>query len=276
MKIIANSLPKSGTHVLTRVLDLAGLIENKMHFSGSLVRQASKNPIRNLIKSNKISYDLEDSVPVDLDIQVYLKEKHFRKMLNEFPDNTYSQGHLPYSDKTVKLLEQYNVKMIYIIRDPRDVLISHFHHHFRDKHYEGYSLMNSLDNNKDRILLSLYGFNENNVARKISSLRDRVINSMEWYRSNSDLILPLKFEEIIGSKGGSEDTLQIKSLSKIENFLNLKEGTLINQRNDIFYTNASTFRKGKINDWKNYFDQDIKNQVYAEVGDILTELGYKL
>ncbi len=274
MKIIANSLPKSGTHVLTRILDLAGFTENKLHFSGSVTRNRNKNIIKRINNYIQTSFNSKEGFCIDLDEDRYLKEKYLNKYVDLFNENTYSQGHMPYSEKLEKFFEEKNIKILYIIRDPRDVLISHFHHHDRDENYDGHTLMKKQNSLKEKLLLSLNGFNLN-TNNPTLSLKDRVNRSKDWYFTNSDNVCSIKFEDIIGEKGASSNKKQIESLGKIETFLELPENTLVKQRDNVFYRKSETFRKGKVNDWVNYFDDEIKSLVKKNIGQQLIELGYE-
>lgn len=274
MKIIANSLPKSGTHVLTRILDLAGFSENKLHFSGSLTRNRNKNIVKKMNNFLQTTFDEKKGYCIDLDEDRYLKERYLNKYLKQFDENTYSQGHMPYSKKLEKFFEEKEIKIIYIIREPRDVLVSHFHHHDRDKNYDGHYLMKNQTSTKEKLLLSLKGFNLN-TNNPTLSLKDRVNRSKGWYFSKSLNICSVKFEDIIGEKGSSSEKKQIETLEKIENFLGLEKNTLVGQRDKVFYKKSETFRKGKVNDWINYFDDDIKAFVKKDISDLLIELGYE-
>ncbi|GAB6045607.1 hypothetical protein JCM11957_12050 [Caminibacter profundus] len=272
MKIIANSLPKSGTHVLVRILELIGLKANKIHFSGSLIRRTSSNPLKNLIKYLKV-INCNQGVKIDLDIEHCIKTKYFEKLLINFPENTFSQAHMPFDDKIIKYLEKYNIKMIYIIRDPRDVLVSHFHHHLRDKGYEGHYLMKKLKSDKDRIIASLHGFNQG-TQFETAPLKKRLKNSIPWYFIKSPFVFSLKFEDIIGEKGGGDKEKQLYTLKKLERFLEIDENYLVNRKDSIFFEKSSTFRKGQIGDWKNYLDEDIYKLIYDEIGEFIEILGY--
>lgn len=274
MKILANSLPKSGTHVLTRILDLSGFQGNNLHFSSVMTRRGSRNPIKIIKNILTTSRNEKNGFCLDLDGNNYLKEKYLKMYFNIFNENTYSQAHLPYAENLENILEDNNIKMLYIIRDPRDVLVSHFHHHLRDKSYDGYKLMNLKENDKDRILLSLYGFNHNTNYPTLS-LKERVNRSKGWYFSRNKNICAIKFEDIIGLEGSSSEEKQIESIQKIENFLNLEKNFLLQQKNKIYHQNAETFRKGQVKDWINYLSGDLKKNVKDEIGEVLIELGYE-
>ena len=242
--------------------------------SASLLRRTSLNPINNLKKFYKTDMSNVNGVWIDIDKKRLMKMKYFNEILMKFKDNTYCQGHLPYSKLLEELLEKNNIKMIYIIRDPRDVVVSHFHHHKRDRNYEGFELMNNLGSDKERILMSLKGFNLGTEFES-SSMKNKINNSIGWYHSKSRNILSLKFEEIIGELGGGESINQKMSIDRICEFLKIDGKKLLNNMDQIFYTKSSTFRKGIIGDWVNYYDEDVKIEVKNEIGNSIISLSYE-
>ncbi|PHR84385.1 MAG: hypothetical protein COA59_07240 [Colwellia sp.] len=274
MKVLANSLPKSGTHVLTRILDLIGFEANSLHFSGAITRNRSNNPIKIIKNRIETTLNVSEGFCLDLDEDRFLRNKYFAKLINSFADETYSQAHIPYSIELENEFEKNDIKILYIIRDPRDVLISHFHHHHRDENYDGHKLMNLQTNDKDKILLSLNGFNLNTYNPTLP-LKERIERTKGWYFTKSKNVCSVKFEDIIGVKGLSSEEKQIETIKKIEDFLEINDSSLLKQKDKIYYEKAETFRKAKINDWKNYFDEEIKVLVKNSMGDYLIELGYE-
>lgn len=54
MRVIANSIPKSGAHFLSRLLELLGLQEKKPNLAAKMVRLRSKNPIRRSLMERRL------------------------------------------------------------------------------------------------------------------------------------------------------------------------------------------------------------------------------
>jgi hypothetical protein len=274
MKVIVNSLPKSGTHVISRILDLSGFSQNKVNFDASLLRRTSRNTIKNLVKWYKQDRQGQ-GYWIDLDLDKRnIKERFFVNLISNFKENSYSMAHLPFSEKIELCLKKNKVKVIYIIRDPRDVAVSHFYHHLKDDKYQGYKLMNNLKDHKQRLMLSMKGFRHNSEYAT-SALRERIDNSKGWFFSCSNNILPIKFEDIIGVQGGGSDFRQKEVLLTIEKFLGLKKNHLVNQKDKIFYKKSETFRKGCISDWIGHFDNESKEYIKKELGEVIVELGYE-
>jgi len=93
----------------------------------------------------------------------------------------------------------------------------------------------------------------------------------------ASLGLEIKFEDLLGEKGGGSLSIQKLTILNIANYLNI---TLNNQQLNYICENlwgiSGTFRKGIIGDWKNYFTDDIK-ETFIKLGgaDILIAEGYE-
>jgi hypothetical protein len=86
-------------------------------------------------------------------------------------------------------------------------------------------------------------------------------------------VCKISFEELVGSKGGGDYLQQIWAVIKIMTHLKISGDPQI-IANQIFSTEARTFRKGQIGDWKNHFSEQNINDFNNKFGDILEIYGY--
>ncbi len=130
MRIIANSLPKSGTHLLVRFLELLDLTEHEPGLTGAMIRPSNRNLIKKIIKYQKrTTVSSSDSYQIDLDcINSRIKGHHLEKYLSNVKDWEFLSAHVPFSSGLDDLFRNKGFKMLYIIRDPRDVLLSYYNH----------------------------------------------------------------------------------------------------------------------------------------------------
>lgn len=152
-------------------------------------------------------------------------------------------------------------KVISIYRDPRDQLISLIF----------YTKTITEDSSEERI---------NNV---ITSCIDRDIYE-KWYsdvfnqfkKISSENLLRIKFEDLIGSRGMGDDEIQLQTVIKLSEFLDIQisheKAKLIV---DKVWGHSITFRKGCIGDWKLYFKLDHILMYKQKYGKELIELGYE-
>ena len=271
MRIIANSLPKSGTHLLVKTLELLGLTKQEMGLTGALIRPTSRN-IFNRIKVNRrrsLGFDDSDSFSIDLDdINNKVSEAYLRQYLDSIKDNHFVTAHLPYSYRLESYLLDKGFKMIYIVRDPRDVLVSLYNYH--KKTFKPYS--KELKNiNVEKGISNIY----NGISRRnanLSPLSNRVKNSIGWFHSSST---PLKFEELIGAKGGSTNKLQFESLNKLISDLGLSDKyDPAKVQGLIFDKSAKTFNKGTVEQYKLSLSISQINEIESDMKNEMKVLGY--
>jgi hypothetical protein len=270
MRIIANSLPKSGTHLLTRLLHLLKLKEANLHLSGSLVRPKSKYRFINYMKRKQIILnENKQGLAVDLDYpNVKVDSKWLLNRLDKLPKHSFCQGHLPYTLELEEAFEKINYKVLHIYRDPRDVLISFCNHQLRYNNYPMHTLYKNLSK-YDQVKMTIRGNNDYYYA----GIKDRINNSIGWIHSKK--IFSVKFEDLIGVKGGGNINKQIKAISEICNYLNfqLTESKTEHLCNSIFYEKSETFFKGRIGAWKKE-DKLVIRMIETELANLINILGY--
>lgn len=74
-------------------------------------------------------------------------------------------------------------------------------------------------------------------------------------------VLLVKFENLVGSKGGGSDELQFQEVKKIAQFINAPVHTdderLKEIATSLFGQNSKTFSKGQIGSWEDFFDEEV-------------------
>lgn len=269
MKVIANSIPKSGTHLFVRLLDLIGMTESDLHLSGSLVRFSNKN----LLHSYRV-WKRRSSVGYSVDLD-QPKRKIKRAALeelvgNKINNNQFSEAHLPYSSDLTEFLTDC-AKVVYITRDPRAIVASHIAHAYK---VEGYPLRKIFDQctEDEKVRLILDGYRNKNYV--LTPLKNRISDSIEW--KNDSRIYHTTFERLIGSNGGGSDNEQLNEVEKILSFLQYDgSGSVKEIASQIFYKKSETFNKGMIDGWKNLLSNSQIEIVNKSMGSIIMKLGYE-
>jgi hypothetical protein len=270
MKLVANSLPKSGTHLLMRVFDLLGY-KHGYYLMGSLARtDSTKNPFKKLMiflrrDPEGISVDMDD-------LSLRIKPEWLEKKLQGQAGNRYYPAHLPYSEALEKLLVEQEVKIFSIVRDPRDVAISYANFMLKEKQYLT-DFFEKLPDTETRVKCVLSGCADDGYT--LAPLRDRIDRTVGWHHSSS--VCSLKFEHLVGSQGGGEEETQFKELKKILDFLDIRMAVseLEALANEIFYKKSKTFHRGQVNQWQDLFNDDLKDYFKRECGEALISLGYE-
>lgn len=171
-----------------------------------------------------------------------------------------------------------DIKVVFLHRDPRDVLISYAHwgpkqpgagHWFR----ENLQAVRMMDLNQ-RIL---YLLNPKNPQELCHSLPD-VPARIKIAQANPDRYFVLTFEELVGTRGGGDNVKRFEALSKLRVFLNMDHITDADMVRiaDNIWGRSGSFRRGQIGDWKNRFDEKLKTAFKQSFyKDFLVLLGYE-
>lgn len=274
MRIIANSLPKSGTHLLVRFLELLEFKEYEKGLTGAMVRPTQRNPFKRYLTNQKRCLNQNSNgFSIDLD-NMYnkIQQKYLDKYLDTVKNNYFISAHIPYTKELDDYLLKQDFKMLYIIRDPRDVLLSYYNHQNRDPHYPFHSYF------KDKTFKESYkkileGMTKGETI--LASLKNRIHQSQGWI--NSKNVFSLKFEELIGEKGGGDKELQLETIKNLLNFLEIDfdDEKVYYLSQNIFYPKAETFHKGQIYRWKEEYADEIKDEVNEYLKDFLMGLNYE-
>lgn len=236
-KVFTISIPKSGTHLLERLLCLYPQLYRKylptLH-PGILEKYGGLDAVIRSLRSAQIVV-----------------------------------SHLHYSRHAENLLNDFNVKTLFTVRDPRDIVVSGVFYILRTPEHKMHPYFMELPDNKSRFLLSINGSDKIDFP----SLRERLYYFDGWLESSAKVI---KFEDLIGREGGAETHKTLRNIYDIFDYLEIEvEYRIIEKIENKLYSNVSpTFRKGKIGQWKNYFDGEINNLINSQIGDYLDRYGY--
>lgn len=189
----------------------------------------------------------------------------------------YYFAHFPLSNYAKEFF--FRRKALLLVRDPRDILISMIYHIKK----KGWPLLEN-DFFKRFAALSfdeqlLYLIQNDLSHHPFSRALCQAINTA--FHPNSLLI---KFENLVGERGGGTLNSQIEELKKIAYFLKIpfSEHLLKLIADDLYGIKsveasflANTFREGKIGSWKTSFNDAHKKEFKNRFGRYLILLGYE-
>jgi hypothetical protein len=246
--IVVNSVPKSGTNLLIQlILGIPG------------------------IKVSKLS-------PVGFYKQNF---NSLRKLQN----GEMAYGHFPYRPRFARRLRKWDVKQLFISRDPRDVVVS-MTHFILDKYPEHHLyryFTNHLSTHEERLLASIEGVNRWNLLKSGSHWRFGYPSVYEEYKQIYEWagvpgVCRVTFEELLKSQESQD-----RALMRIVNFLwddlqrlSLDKYHLIRlMKQNIDPHKSWTFRKGEIGGWRDEFNEEHKAAFKRTAGELLIQLGYE-
>ncbi len=234
------SIPKSGTHLLTKTLKL---ITND----------------HDLICLGEETFLMKQHYAFPPAIYVTPEEflEHYPKSPGQCMYN-----HLNFSYIFHEFLDFYDDYVpIIMIRDLRDVLVSMaFFYKFPD----------TITTIEEKIMMLINDINPTSLVHLKSHAKEALI----WKEDpNATIIL---FEKLIGDKGGGNNEIQKTEILKIAAALeiHLTEESQKKIANKM-WGDTWTFREGQIGQWKLYFTEKHKEFFKTNMGDLLIELGYE-
>ena len=252
-KIFINSIPKSGTHLITNLLDAdKRMLNSGYHLKKYTVNLLSNNEFENL----KFKLD---------------KEK-FSRILEKNKKGRLISTHLPWDSNFDNSFLGINTiyKKIFFVRDPRDIFLSEFYYIKNLKRHFQHDAFMSLTNDEERFKILLYGGRIKDIPFK--SYSEKLDEYCGWL--NCKDIKVLKYENF-ASQCVEEDRLY-DNLKDLFIYLELKLDEEISE--DIIKTNGSkksyTFRKGGSGGWKEKLSSEQKLRMNEQLEKACRVLDY--
>ena len=309
MKIVANSIPKSGTHLLDRLLVLLGLGLVDLGGLGGLVELEGIKP--HLVVSGRFSpvrlrlapllklRKPEDVMPIGPHLLRGGLSPSFRKLqrtqgeqvtvgvvspqqisrrwlarrLSRVPEGCFVNAHCIYTPELAELFREEGMKTVCILRDPRDVAVSQMHYLKQLKNHFAHEAFMALPSDHERLLVSIRGGKLG--GRKLQSLSQRYRQFLGWERDEGAVVV-VKFEDLVGPAGGGSAEDQRRAVERVAAHVGISadEQTMRLVEEDLFGV-GRTFRKGQIGGWRQEFSPEHERAAKEEMSSLLVELGYE-
>lgn len=184
-------------------------------------------------------------------------------------DNRFLVSH-SFTPEMLSALIENNYKIIFILRDPRDQLISMMY--WMKKGYWNEFTVSKIDDRNEQIdeLItgSIYGWQcyEGCIGIRMKRLEGLL----------ADSVYITRFESLVGIKGRGDQDLQLKEIQKLGGFVGLNLTSYQAQViADHSFGGTWSFREGKIGSWKEHFlphQIELYKAIYA---DLLIDLHYE-
>ena len=154
---------------------------------------------------------------------------------------------------------------LFIYRDPRDILVSEAYWYSRDEALhllKGYFDHLSL---RERLLRSV------DDPFCVGTIRDRVAEYAAWLDLPN--VVPLSFEELVGSAGNGDDGEQHRAVWSVQLKLQV-DGRPADFASPLFDRSSPTFYRGQIGAWREHFDDEVKQRFEGLPQDFMHRYGY--
>jgi hypothetical protein len=247
--LFANSFPKSGTHLLTQVLQgftrLGPAVESGLpavvNFEGE-----SGRPRR----QEEILADLDRLLPGDI-----------------------AYGHLHASPAVVEFLGRDGIAHFFILRDPRDVVVSHVHYvtdmaaaHALHRYYT-----QELHNFDERLRASILG--RRDWSEPFPDVRARFEPYLAWLGRPE--VLCLHYEDFSRDREASIRRVLDHAVRRGFPLAIPPDQAVTILADSIDPGRSPTFRRGTVGGWRERFSPEHKRLFKDVAGDLLVRLGYE-
>jgi len=244
--VIANSFPKSGTHLLYQIFEVLPQIKSY----GTFVLSVPAIPHKKRQKSKII------------------------RAISRIIPNELIRAHLFYHPEYAKVLKRKNAVHFFIYRDPRDVAVSEAY--FLTYMFRWHSLhryFKIFQSDEERISFSINGASNPAFPYWYPNIAERFRCYQGWIEY--DDVFTVKFEDLRSER--HENIIRnIIEFYCNHTTIDWDVNQLGNQAfNNIQPTKSHTFRKGKTSGWKQVFTENHKKQMKSVAGQLLIDLGYE-
>ncbi|MBI4530371.1 MAG: hypothetical protein HY709_02515 [Candidatus Latescibacteria bacterium] len=256
---LINSVPKSGTHLLAKIMALFPGIRALGFDIRAPWWTYVKQPADSEVPT--VSFGVEWPRPAPLSVV----RQSFQLLTSK--SGRFAMMHLLFSEGLANLFSEIGITSLLILRDPRDVVVSHVNFALRPPHRLSGHYQKLSDH--ERIMTSIVG-----VDPVLLNISDRYRRVLPW--CSQPFNYTTFFEKLIGPQGGGSYTTQIEELTNITRHMGLRYGSRdIDRVAKQVFGGTGTFRKGVIGDWRNHFSEEHKRVFKELAGQLLIDLGYE-
>ena len=179
------------------------------------------------------------------------------------PNNkgNFLKTHSHFKKFYIDLLEEFNFSAFVLVRDIRDMMLSRYYHIINDPFHSEHIKIKNLDFNKG-FMESLMTIKSGDSFSQLKYFNNWIV---DWTNLNKYPII--KFEDF--KKNKYQFIKKVVKFSLIKDFnetqieqiiknlsISSKKDVPISKKIKFFGKKKTTFRKGNIGDWKNYFSSD--------------------
>jgi hypothetical protein len=247
-RVVCNSMPKSGTHLLATLLDQL----TRMRFNGQLITFDG-------------SHAVEPERPLaDID-----------RTLRRIRPSRYVGGHLMYDPRIEQLVAASGVKLVTILRDPRAIVLSGAHYVSTAAQLRGRDRALELFPDLDSILRAMvFGHGEPGEEFYSPEIGERFRSYAAWQQSAAGLVI--LFEDLVGVRGGGTADRQVETVARVLDHLGYSESQVSPSElaGRLFSPDAVTFRAGRIDSWRDELPTELADEIVVRCGEDMARLGF--
>ncbi|ELS03994.1 sulfotransferase family protein [Xenococcus sp. PCC 7305] len=285
-RVLVNSLPKSGTHLLAKAIKIFGYHEyfTSSDYVNNTPKFLGSYEIRRVLKNQNIanSKQEEDLLNLGIIFPNLVPKSKLEYWLQCLPKSQYINGHIPYTPELNQVLNSLNYHHVCIIRDPRAVTVSRLKFIFnsesaKDILPQGIPLRADLESmsTTERINFLLEGGHGEKSGLTIYNFAQIYRSILDWGKDPNCLLV--KFEDLIGEQGGGNSQKQTETLRNLAAHLNIPwDESIARQTKNVYDPKTRTFRVGNIHSWKNSLEPEDLARLTEYCEPLCQEAGYEV
>lgn len=246
--VVANSMPKSGTHLIGGLLgDLPG-----MRFNGRYAVFEYADRADGQWRVDKLDRLLG-----------LLRRGHFMG------------AHLVHDPRIEAAIKASGARMVTILRDPRAVVVSGLHYVVDTEHMRQRAEALEVFPTREAMLQAMvFGHGEPGDRFYSPDIGARFAAYVDW--TDAGIGHTLAFEDLVGRQGGGDDERQHAAVVRLLKYLGYDEAGLpVGDLADrLFSQKSATFRKGRVDSWREDLTPDMAGEIARLCRPTMERLGY--
>lgn len=187
-------------------------------------------------------------------------------------------GHIVYDPRIAAALDAHGIRLVLMIRDPRDVVVSLAKYipraHVGHRYHDYFTRVLSTDDQRIMACIRGVGGEHARDGRPQPDIGTLFRAYLAWTERHAAHVC--RFEDLVGPHGGGSERAQLEALQALANWAGygLAEGEVAAIARATFSKDSLTFRKGEIGDFRNHFTPEHEAAFRELAGDLLERLGY--
>lgn len=262
--VFVNALPKSGTNLVGDCPDLLGIL-SKAHVGA----QALRSPSWAQFLKRLVFLPTRRSYLVGIDMPIEVADWYMDRHLNRLARNEYITAHIGYTADVLHAVLQRNIAPILVTRDPRAVVNSFVHYIEEAVRHPLHNVLQA-QSLESKYMLAMEGMFENEVTLQPIDVRCQAVRPWIQHRD----VLHVRFEDLIGPKGGGAADVQRAAVKRIINHVEAPADKIDVVLDHLFGKNENTFRSGQIDAWRKEVPSAVRDDLDAQTQTIRDLWGY--
>lgn len=270
MKVFVNSMPKSGTNMVQLLVEKMGYTYSNRSLAASSTTGRYEF-IKKMLRSPCFS---RADVHLGVEYDASVSSQWLQRYVSSVAERQYLSGHAAYSGYLGSLLSDEVIKIILVLRNPIDVLLSMTKYIVEPQNtwYPFHSYLASLEF-MERAEFLVRGGLDSHSGRYYRGMKFQYAALEGWLDYKG--LLVVRFEDLVGKKGGGSDSQQKKVIENVATFTGM-DPSLANQISSSLFGHGPTFRGGQIGKGKVILGDQIVYLVEEELkhSKLLAKSGY--